>query len=322
MLAPGALWHYSNLAFALLGEVVARAHGGTLGGGAAGARARPARPRADDAARRRAGRARLLRRAVHATRVRLEPDLELGGAGALGQLWSTTGDLARWGAFLAAGDDRVLEAATLEEMAHVHAMVDHERWTLGLGPGLELFRRGDRVFAGHGGAMPGLLAALVVNRKTGSARPCSPNTGAGAEPEELALELAVAALEALPPVPEAWRAGASRRRRRSSRCSGAGGPRATSRASLAARAASRRSSSAASPGRDVSFRARRRRPLPRVEGRERGELLRVVRDEEGAVEKLYFATYPLRRSPRRSSGRRRGRRRSRRRRRRRSGSRP
>ena len=30
-----------------------------------------------------------------------------------------------------------------------------------------------------------------------------------------------------------------------------------------------------------------------VEGRERGELLRVVRDEDGRVEKLYFATYPL-----------------------------
>ena len=41
--------------------------------------------------------------------VRLEPDPDLGGAGALGKLWSTTGDLARWGAFLAAGDDRVLE---------------------------------------------------------------------------------------------------------------------------------------------------------------------------------------------------------------------
>ena len=34
-----------------------------------------------------------------------------------------------------------------------------------------------------------------------------------------------------------------------------------------------------------------------VEGRERGELLRVVRDSAGEVEKLYFATYPLRREP-------------------------
>jgi hypothetical protein len=30
-----------------------------------------------------------------------------------------------------------------------------------------------------------------------------------------------------------------------------------------------------------------------VSGRERGERLRVVRDEDGAVRKLYWATYPF-----------------------------
>jgi hypothetical protein len=34
-----------------------------------------------------------------------------------------------------------------------------------------------------------------------------------------------------------------------------------------------------------------------VEGRERGEQLRVVRDDTGAVVKLYFATYPVTRTP-------------------------
>ena len=34
-----------------------------------------------------------------------------------------------------------------------------------------------------------------------------------------------------------------------------------------------------------------------VSGRERGEVLRVVRDESGAVVKLYWATYPFARSP-------------------------
>ena len=34
-----------------------------------------------------------------------------------------------------------------------------------------------------------------------------------------------------------------------------------------------------------------------VSGRERGEVLRVVRDESGAVVKLYWATYPFTRSP-------------------------
>ena len=52
------------------------------------------------------------------------------------------------------------------------------------------------------------------------------------------------------------------------------------------------------PGRDTSFFEPEGEDRFRgVEGRERGELLRVVRDAQGDVEKLYFATYPLRREP-------------------------
>ena len=52
--------------------------------------------------------------------------------------------------------------------------------------------------SGHGGAMPGHLAGLVVNRKTKIGAAVLTNTGAGASPEKLALDLAVAAIEALP----------------------------------------------------------------------------------------------------------------------------
>ena len=52
------------------------------------------------------------------------------------------------------------------------------------------------------------------------------------------------------------------------------------------------------PGRDTSIFAPDGEDRFRsVEGRERGELLRVVREPDGSVEKLYFATYPLRREP-------------------------
>ena len=52
------------------------------------------------------------------------------------------------------------------------------------------------------------------------------------------------------------------------------------------------------PGRDVSrFEPEGDDSFRVVEGRERGELLRVVRDAAGAVEKLYFATYRVRREP-------------------------
>jgi CubicO group peptidase (beta-lactamase class C family) len=63
VLSPGDRWHYSNLAYGLLGELVARLRGASY---------------RDEA------------------------------TAALGQLWSTTGDLARFAAFLARGDERVL----------------------------------------------------------------------------------------------------------------------------------------------------------------------------------------------------------------------
>jgi len=296
VLDPGSWWHYSNLAFALLGEVVARAHGGTweealqanildpLGLGrttptstAPAARGYFVEPYSDA--------------------VRLEPDPDLGGAGALGKLWSTTGDLARWGAFLTAGDERVLKASTLEEMAHVRVMVDHLGWKLAWGTGVELYRRGDHVFVGHGGAMPGHLAALAVDRKTKTGAAVLTNSGAGPSPEKLALDLAVAAIEALPPAAQAWQPGEPAPPEiepllgrwwveghemvlawRQGRLEGKllDGP----------------------PGRDTSFFAPEGEDRFRsVEGRERGEVLRVVRDADGAVEKLYFATYPLRREP-------------------------
>ena len=296
VLEPGSWWHYSNLAYALLGEVVARAGGGTWEETLQARVLDPlglsrTTPEESDPA------ARGYFVEPYSDAVRLEPELDLGGAGALGKLWSTTGDLARWGAFLAAGDDRVLEASTLEEMAHVRAMVDHEGWKLAWGTGLELYRSGDHVFVGHGGAMPGHLAGLVVNRKTRIGAAVLTNTGAGASPEKLALDLAVAAIEALPHASEAWQPGEQaspeiepllgrwwvegsemifswRRGRLEAKL--VGGP----------------------TGRDTSyFEPEGQDRFRSVEGRERGELLRVVRDAEDAIEKLYFATYPLRREP-------------------------
>jgi CubicO group peptidase (beta-lactamase class C family) len=296
VLAAGSWWHYSNLAFALLGEVVARVAGttweealqervlGPLG-------LERTTPTPEDPA------------AVgyfvepYSDAVRVERDPDLGGAGALGKLWSTTGDLARWGAFLAAGDDRVLAASTLEEMAHVRAMVDHEHWTLAWGSGLELYRRGEHVFVGHGGAMPGHLAGLVVNRKTAIGAAVLTNSGAGGTPEKLALDLATAAIEALPTPADPW--------------SPADAPPAEAEPLLGRwwteghelvfswrRGRLEAKLVGGVPGRDTSFFEQLGDDLFRcAEGRERGELLRVVRAGDGSVEKLYFATYPLRREP-------------------------
>jgi CubicO group peptidase (beta-lactamase class C family) len=296
LLAPGSWWHYSNLAFALLGEVVARKTGGTWEDAL---RERVLGPlgleRTTPEAEEPAARGYLVEPYSDVVRREREPDM--GGSGALGKLWSTVVDLARWGGFLAAGDDRVLAAGTLEEMSHVRTMVDHEHWALAWGTGLELYRSGDHVFVGHGGAMPGHLAGLVVNRATGIGSAVLTNTSAGGKPEALALDLAKAAIEALPPQAEPWLPGDE--------------PPAEVAELLgrwwseghelvfswrAGRLQARLVDGV--PGRDTSYFERIGDGRWRsAEGRERGEVLRVVRDVTGSVEKLYFATYPLKREP-------------------------
>jgi CubicO group peptidase (beta-lactamase class C family) len=297
VLTPGTVWHYSNLAFALLGELVARASGSAFPAylaenvlqplGLTRTALQPAAPAA-----------RGYYVGPWADVAQPEPDLELTETtAALGQLWSTVGDLSAWGAFLAAGREEVLAQATLDEMARVQAMADPTGWTLAWGLGLMLYRRGDRVLAGHGGAMPGFLAGLVVDRATATGAVVLAGASTGARAEELALDLATATLDATAAGLEVWRPDADvpaelvpllgtwwvEGDEHVVRYTGSrlevelpGGPVGRSISVLAAEAEDR-------------FRV--------VEGREQGELVRVVRDEAGGIEKLYFATYPMTRSP-------------------------
>jgi hypothetical protein len=179
----------------------------------------------------------------------------------------------------------------------LQAMMDVERWTIGWGLGLQLVRRGDRVWAGHGGAMPGHLAALLFRRQERVGAVVLTNTSAGVDAIELAVRLAEKALELVPPEPSQWRPEP-------------GAPPEV--AGMLGRWWSE--------GSELVFEWREGRlearqvALPEyrqlsvfaadgpdryrvVSGRERGELLRVVRNERGEVVKLYWATYPLTRAP-------------------------
>src|SRR5205085_6296797 len=151
VLAPGAWWHYSNLAYVLLGELVERVSGlpyqrfveERLIGPAGLARTswEPAGPVA---------------RAYYVDPYSgvLRQEADISETSAVGGLWSTVGDLCRWGAWLR---DR-------EAMLSVQVMADVESWTLAHGLGLMLHRRGDRILYGHDGAMPGFLASLVCSQ--------------------------------------------------------------------------------------------------------------------------------------------------------------
>ncbi|RZU53124.1 CubicO group peptidase (beta-lactamase class C family) [Krasilnikovia cinnamomea] len=92
-----------------------------------------------------------------------EPRLDAGAMAPAGQLWSTVTDMAAWAAFLADPAPEVLARDTLDEMCAPVVIAD-ETWTAGHGLGPQLYRVGERVFVGHGGSMPGYVAQLAVHR--------------------------------------------------------------------------------------------------------------------------------------------------------------
>jgi CubicO group peptidase (beta-lactamase class C family) len=161
--APRRTYHYSNLAYGLLGAVIAKVGGddwwplvrdrllGPLGmrrttyqAEAPFARGYVVHP-------------------WHGT-LREEPRHDAGAMAPAGQLWSTPADLARWAACLADPDPAVLARATLDELCVPAVITDPDAWTGGHGLGVQLWRRGERIFVGHTGSMPGYLAALAVHR--------------------------------------------------------------------------------------------------------------------------------------------------------------
>ncbi len=181
--------HYSNLAYGLLGEVIARESG------------MPYADYVDERLLRPLGLARTTwyEQEPHAlgylvdefagTAVR-EPHSDMVGVAAMGQLWSTVGDLCRWGTFLAGGRDGVLDPASADEMWAPQVMMNPDDWTVGWGLGIELVSHEGRVFGGHGGSMPGFLAGLYLNRETRIGAAVLTNAGTRAATRELALELA------------------------------------------------------------------------------------------------------------------------------------
>src|SRR5262249_45098641 len=120
----------------------------------------------------------------------------IDGVSAAGDLWSTAGDIARWGARLR---DR-------EDMQTVQAVADQDKWLLARARGRMLTRRGDRIFYGHDGAMPGFLATLVCSREEDVQVAVLTN---GSTPAghlvELGARLAERAIELHPREPEPWR---------------------------------------------------------------------------------------------------------------------
>ena len=93
-----------------------------------------------------------------------EPATDTGAMAPAGQVWATITDLARYATFLLDGHPDVLSAAELAQAFGPQSgnPTDGVRYAHGLG--FQLFPGGSGTLAGHTGSMPGFLATCLVDR--------------------------------------------------------------------------------------------------------------------------------------------------------------
>jgi len=296
ILRPHYRWHYSNLVYSLLGEVVSRLDGRDWYDCLKGRVLDPLGMR----------RTTLGLQPPHATGYYVppysdvpveEPVVDIAAMAPAGALASTATDLGTWAAFLAAPTDEVLDPDTLDEMCQPQIMADLERWQLAWGLGLMLLRAGDRIWVGHTGGMPGHVTGMFVHRPSTTAGIALMNTTSACDPAALAVELGARVVEHDPAEPTPWEPGTSVPAELVGvlgRWFTEGQP-----VDFSVRNATLEARMAAAPAhKPPSVFERVETDLYRtVSGRETGELLRIGRDAAGEVTKLNWATYLVTREP-------------------------
>jgi CubicO group peptidase (beta-lactamase class C family) len=293
---PHHLFHYSNLAFAVLGEVVARLDGRSW--------AESLQARILDPLEMRRTTVGFSGRSVTGyfvppyTDVPIpEPVMDQKALAPCGALASTATDLAKWSGFVAEPVEDVLAPDTLEEMLQPQILSEPVRWEAAIGLGFMLVRSGNRVFAGHTGGMPGHISGLFTDRESGTGALVLMNDTAAPDPAAFAIELANHAIEHDPEPEPAWRPGPPVPDELADLVGlwfSEGRPFVFSvrEGQLEARAQDL-------PEHLPSARFRQLGPdLYRTEvGRESGELLRISRDADGRPVSMHWATYLVTRAP-------------------------
>lgn len=199
---PGAKFHYSNVGYAVLGELIRRLRGLPWDQVVRrelleplGMRRTSVRPQAPTAQG----------LGVHprADLLHVEPEHDAGAMASAGQLWSTVEDLSRWAAFLAGETGGLLSADTLDEMRSPIALDDRSgaAWTGAYGLGCEVWNLDGTRYAGHGGSMPGFLAGVRVNIETGDGCVVFANATSGLGPVSTDLMALLAGREPITPKP-------------------------------------------------------------------------------------------------------------------------
>ncbi|MFC7724302.1 serine hydrolase domain-containing protein [Nocardioides sp. GCM10028917] len=195
--APAGAWfHYSNLGYGLLGEVVARRFGTPWRTLVSERLLQPLGMRATSYLPRPGAQPGWS--VDHFTGVRVhEPLTDTGAMAPAGQLWSTLADLVTWGQVLGGARPDVLATSSLEEMQRPVTADYGLGLMLGVHPGGRL--------VGHNGSMPGFLAALHVDPDSGIGAAVLTNATTGIDPRDLAVSLIEGDPDADDSRPPPWR---------------------------------------------------------------------------------------------------------------------
>lgn len=200
---PRHQFHYSNVGFGILGELVARIRGASWHEVMEREILCPLEMR----------RTTLMPVAPHAQGLAVhpwadvvldEPAEDAGAMAPAGQLWSTFDDMARWARFVLGDTGEVLHPDTVAEMRVPGSVDDGLEWRSGYGLGLQLLRHNKRCLAGHSGSMPGFLASVWADPAECEAVIFMANTTAGVT-GALGTDLLDALAEHEPRIPEPWR---------------------------------------------------------------------------------------------------------------------
>lgn len=204
----GQTFHYSNLAYGLLGEIVARLRG---------------TPWWDNVQARILDPLTMARTSYHAQGVHArgfsvhpyartlvrEPHPDTGAMAPAGQMWSTVADLATYARFLVEGNDQVLPRARLDEAFTPQSGSVESGLGYAHGLGFQMFSGGSGTLVGHSGSMPGFVATCFVDRARRTAVVGFSNATTGMRASLTAVHLLDVLEECEPTVPPPWRPNAS-----------------------------------------------------------------------------------------------------------------
>jgi CubicO group peptidase (beta-lactamase class C family) len=298
VLKPHDHWHYSNVVYAMLGQLIEELDGRSWEESLSVRLLRPLEMTRTTNGFDGGPHASGYYVAPYDDVPRPEPVMDLRGMAPCGGLASTAADLAKWSAFVSDPGD-LLSADTMEEMCQPQILLTPEIWSAAMGLGFFLVRSGTgRTYVGHTGGMPGHITGVFTHRESGTGGIVLMNNTAPPPPDAFAIELADHVVEHDPVEPEPWQAGTvvpDELRGLLGRWFSEGQPfvfwveQGELKARIDKPAAAKLPASRFVKVSDDVYRD--------VAGRERGELLRVTRGPDGTVTKLNWATYLFTREP-------------------------